>query len=111
IGERRGVEIHSDDARVGAGFQNCFAVSAKANRAIYKETSSLRSEEFQCLFEQHGAMGRTSAPQRRSHHPRPVISFKNPSMSNSKARNRSLVFLRVWIGEHASFELVELPNF
>jgi len=50
IGERRGVEIHSDDACAGGGFQNCFAVSAKANRAIYKETSSLRSEEFQCLF-------------------------------------------------------------
>src|SRR5215212_344838 len=86
-------------------------MSAKANRAIYKETSSLRSKELQCLFQQHGAMGRALAPQRHSHHHRPVISFKDPSISNSKSRNRSLVFLRVWIGEHASLELVELPNF
>src|SRR5215204_7610924 len=86
-------------------------------------------------------MGRALAPQRRSHHHRPVISFKDPFIrhlpfvwhvwiqttnekrkitngkcesalkSNSKSRNRSLVFFRVWIGEHASFELVELPNF
>jgi hypothetical protein len=54
-------------------------VSAKAHRAIYKETSSLRSEELQCLFKQHGAMGRASAPQRRSQHHRPVISFKELS--------------------------------
>ncbi len=48
--ERRRVEIHSDYASVTGGFQNRFAVSAKPNRAIYKETSSLRSEELQCLF-------------------------------------------------------------
>ena len=59
------------------GFQNRFAVSAEPNRAIYKETSSLRSEELQSLFQQHGAMGRAHAPQRRSHHHRPVISFKD----------------------------------
>ena len=62
IGERRGVEIHSDDASVGRGFQNCFAVSAKANRAIYKETSSLRSEEFQCLFSSTGRWGAPMPP-------------------------------------------------
>ena len=78
-------------------------------------------------------MGRASAPQRRSHLHRPVISFKDLFVPrflysvlcfafhkvqsnkyealNSKSRNCSLVFFRVWIGEHASFELVELPNF
>jgi hypothetical protein len=51
-------------------------VSAKTDRAVNKETSALRSEELQCLFQQHGAMGRAYAPQRRSHLHRPVISFK-----------------------------------
>jgi len=110
-------------------------VSAKTNRAIYKETSSLRSEKRQCLFKQHGAMGRALAPQRRSNHHRPVISFKELlsfvlcssyfvcrlsfhkvqstkyKALNTKSRDRSFVFFRVRIGEHASFELVELPNF
>jgi hypothetical protein len=54
-------------------------VPAQAHRAIYEETSSLRSEELQRLFQQHGAMGRASAPQRRSQHHRPVISFKDLS--------------------------------
>jgi hypothetical protein len=75
--KRRRVKIHSDYASVSGGLQHCFAVSAKPNRAIHKETSSLRSEELQCLFKQHGAMGRASAPQKRSHHHRPVISFKD----------------------------------
>src|SRR5689334_7507119 len=111
VSERVRIEIESEHASVTGGFQNCFTVSAKSNRAIYKETSSFRGEELQSLTEQHGAMGRAHAPQRRSHHHRPVISFKDPSISNSKSRNRSLVFFRVWIGEHACFELVELPNF
>src|SRR4030095_3508072 len=115
------------------GFQNRFAMPAETNSAIYKETSALRSEELHRLFQQHGAMGRAHAPQRRSHLHRPVISFKDLfvfcSVSfvlwltlhkvqstkykalNTKPRNRSFVFFRVWIGEHASFELVELPNF
>src|SRR5262249_27493112 len=73
--------------------------------------------------------------QRRSHHHRPVISFKELlrfvlwsscfvlcsglhkvqstkyKALNTKSRDRSFVFFRVRIGEHASLELVELPNF
>ena len=86
-------------------------MSAQAQRAIDEEASTLRGKEFNRFPKQHGAMGRAFAPQRRSHHHRPVISFKDPSISNSKSRNRSLVFFRAWIGEHASLELVELPNF
>ena len=80
-------------------------------------------------------MGRAYAPQRRSNHHRPVISFKELlslvlcslyfvfglafhkeqstkyKALNTKSRDRSFVFFRVWIGEHAGFELVELPNF
>src|SRR5215208_6562627 len=133
--ERRRVEIHSDHASISRRFQNRFAVYAQPNRTIDKETSSLRSKELQCLFKQHGAMGRASAPQRRSRHHRPVISFKellsfmlrslcfvlcfpfhkvqstNYQALNTKSRNRSFVFFRVWIGEHPGFELIEFPNF
>src|ERR1051325_3578433 len=78
-------------------------------------------------------MGRASAPQRRSQHHRPVISFKelspfvlcslsfvpalhkaqsnNCKALNTKSRNRRFVFFRVRIGEKTRFELVELPNF
>jgi len=76
VRQRGRVEIQSNYASVAGGLKNCFAVSAKPNRAIYKETASLRSEEFDRLFQQHGAMGRAYAPQRRSHLHRPVISFK-----------------------------------
>ena len=51
-------------------------MSTQSHRAIHKETSPFRFEEIQCLLKQHGAMGRAHAPQRRSHHHRPVISFK-----------------------------------
>jgi hypothetical protein len=73
------IKIHSEDACLAGRIQNCFTVSAQPNRAINKETATLRSEEPQCLFQQHGAMGRASAPQRRSQHHRPVISFKDLS--------------------------------
>src|SRR5690242_2634115 len=63
-------------------------------------------------------MGRAHAPQRRSHHHRPVISFKDPSWksvlicgSNTQSCNCSLVLFRIRIGKKSSFKLVELPNF
>jgi len=45
----------------------------------------LRGEEFNRFPKQHGAMGRAFAPQRRSHHHRPVILFKelSPRLPNA----------------------------
>jgi hypothetical protein len=62
VRKRGRVEIHSEYASVTGGFQNRFAVSAEANRAVDEETSALRSEELQRLFKQHGAMGRALPP-------------------------------------------------
>src|SRR4026208_1287214 len=56
-------------------------------------------------------MGRAHAPQRRSHHHRPAISVKEPSISDSESRNCSFVLFRIGIGKHAGSELVEFPNF
>src|ERR1041384_1453005 len=64
--ECRWVEVHPQHACLAGELQNCFTVSAQSNRAIDKETATLRSEELHRLFQQHGAMGRASAPQRRS---------------------------------------------
>ncbi len=51
-------------------------MSAKAKRAIQEKATSFGREKFNRFAKQHGAMGRVNAPQRRSHHHRPVISFK-----------------------------------
>src|ERR1700752_4745989 len=50
VSESRRVEVHPDDTSTLGGIENRFAVSAKANRAVNKETSSFRNEEHQCLF-------------------------------------------------------------
>jgi hypothetical protein len=83
-------------------------------------------------------MGRAHAPQRRSHHHRPVISFKDLSTreeilmrsnegdcsgcflrlityyssldSDPQPGYRGFVIFRVWIREQARFELLQLPN-
>src|SRR4030095_3721878 len=73
------IEVNTDDACFFGRLKNRFAVSTESNRTIYEEPSSFWDEEFHCLFQQHGAMGRAYAPQRRSHHHRPVISFKDLS--------------------------------
>ena len=52
-------------------------MSTKSHRAVEKQTSSFRLEEFNRFSKQHGAMGRVPAPQGRSHHHRPVISCKD----------------------------------
>jgi hypothetical protein len=49
ISKRRRVEIHPDNTGALGGFENRFAMSAKADRAVDEETSSLRNEEFQSL--------------------------------------------------------------
>ena len=56
-------------------------MTAEAYSAVNKEASALRGEEFNRFPKQHGAMGRAFAPQRRSHHHRPVILFKELSSS------------------------------
>ena len=88
----------------------------------------MRGEEFNRFPKQHGAMGRAFAPQRRSHHHRPVILFKELSIGlpiadlrlpssalqstlDSQSRDSRLVFFRVGIRQHAGLKLVELPNF
>ena len=60
-------------------FKDRFGMTAQSHRAINEETSPLRSQELHRLFQQHGAMGRAFAPQRRCHHHRPVILFKELS--------------------------------
>jgi len=70
------IQIEADDASGFRGFKDGFAVTTEAQRAIDEEASTLRGEEFNRFLKQHGAMGRAFAPQRRSHHHRPVISFK-----------------------------------
>jgi hypothetical protein len=49
-GESGRVEVQANNASTLGGFQNRFAMSAKPNRAINKETSSFRNEELQGLF-------------------------------------------------------------
>jgi hypothetical protein len=44
--ERGTVSIDADDASFGRGFKDRFTVSAEADSAVDKETSSLRSEEM-----------------------------------------------------------------
>ena len=58
-------------------------MSTKSHRAVEKQASSFRLEEFNRFSKQHGAMGRAHAPQRRSHHHRPVILFKELSTGES----------------------------
>jgi hypothetical protein len=70
------VEIDSNYLSIARALENRFGVAAKSDSAIDKETSLFRNKEMNRLFQQHGAMGRASAPQRRSHHHRPVILFK-----------------------------------
>src|SRR5204863_10129822 len=135
VSECRRVEVQSQDASTRTGFQNRFAVSAKTNRAVNEETSSFRNKELQCLLQQHGTMGRAYAPQRRSNHHRPVISFKDLTSFalccvsfvlclalhkaqstkckalNTKPGNRRSVLFCIRIGEHARPKLIELPNF
>src|SRR4026209_1417862 len=53
-------------------------MSTQSHRAVEKQAASFRLEEINRFSNQHGAMGRAHAPQRRSHHHRPVISFKDP---------------------------------
>src|SRR4026209_1498779 len=52
-------------------------MSTQSHRAVEKQAASFRLEEINRFSNQHGAMGRAHAPQRRSHHHRPVISFKD----------------------------------
>src|SRR5437660_2055255 len=54
-------------------------------------------------------MGRAFAPQRRNHHHRPVISFKEQT-SDSQPGNRCFVFLGVRIRKQSLLKLVMLPN-
>jgi hypothetical protein len=59
-----------------------FAMPPESQSAIHEGAATLRRQEINRFSKQHGAMGRAYAPQRRSHHHRPVISFKelsNPS--------------------------------
>ena len=72
-------------------------------------------------------MGRAFAPQRRSHHHRPVILFKELSIGlpiadlrlpisalqstlDSTSRYCCFILFRVGIRQHAGFKLVEFPN-
>ena len=61
-------------------------MTTEAQRAINEEASTLRGEEFNRFPKQHGAMGRAFAPQRRSHHHRPVILFKELSIECADCR-------------------------
>src|ERR687883_837517 len=94
-GKRFAVTVNAYDARVRRRFENPLAVSAQPERAINEKPASRSPEQFDCLPEQHGAMGRAHAPHKRSHHHRPVISFKE--LLNPESRNRSLVLFRIRI--------------
>ena len=58
------------------------AMPAQSYSAIDKESTALWRKELDRLSKQHGAMGRAPAPQRRSHHHRPVILFKEQLLVN-----------------------------